>query len=74
MYLLCNRRYSSEIELNRKNKDVENLLDGAAYCIVQAPRDPLISRDLWEMAQVVRREKANPFPCLLYTSPSPRDS
>lgn len=57
--LLCNRRYIAEIEINRKNKGVENLTENLAYRIVPAPHEPLIERELWELAKSVRREKVN---------------
>jgi site-specific DNA recombinase len=60
--LLCNRRYIGEIEINRANKGLEDLPEIDAYRIVKAPHEPLISPELFELAQIVRREKAGESP------------
>jgi len=56
--LLSNRRYIGEIEINRKNQGLEEVPEGQAYRIVAAPHGPLIPKELWEMAQSARKEKA----------------
>lgn len=56
--LLLNRRYIADIEINKRNKGVEGLHDAAAYLIVKAPHEPLVSIALFELAQAVRQEKA----------------
>jgi site-specific DNA recombinase len=60
--LLSNRRYIGEIEVNRKNKDVGDLSEETSYRIIPAPHEPLIPREMWEMAQAVRQEKARQSP------------
>ncbi len=56
--LLMNRRYIGEIEINKRNKDVEGLHGDISYRIVKAPHEPLIAVGLFELAQSVRKEKA----------------
>jgi len=56
--LLMNRRYIGEIEVNKSSKDVEGLPEPEAYHIVPAPHEPLVSREVFELAQVTRKEKA----------------
>lgn len=55
--LLCNRRYIGEIEINKKSKGLDGLPDADAYCIVPAPHQPLVPRELFELAQAVRQDK-----------------
>lgn len=60
--LLTNRRYIAEIEINRQNKDIDDLPETEAYCVVAAPHEPLVARELFEHAQALRREKAAEHP------------
>lgn len=63
--LLCNRRYIGEIEINRKNKDVPDVPDDAAFRIVKAPHGPLVPVEVWEMAQRFDRRKPPIHPTAL---------
>ena len=56
--LLMNRRYIAEIEINKANKGIDGLPEFESYRIVPAPHEPLVPRELWEMAQAIRQEKA----------------
>lgn len=56
--ILGNRRYIGEIEINKGNRGKEGLPAGKAYRVVKAPHDPLISIELFELAQSMRQEKA----------------
>jgi site-specific DNA recombinase len=58
--MLTNRRYIAEIELNKPNKGLDDtdIPEMERYRIVQAPHEPLVSRELFEMAQLIRRDKA----------------
>jgi site-specific DNA recombinase len=56
--LLSNRRYIAEIEINRRNKGLEEVPESEAYHIVPAPHDPIVSRELFDLAQGIRGEKA----------------
>jgi hypothetical protein len=48
--LLTNRRYIAQIEINRKNKGVEELRESDTYRVVPAPHEPLIPVELFERA------------------------
>ncbi len=56
--LLKNRRYIAEIEINAKNKGIVDLPESEAYQVVPAPHEPLVSRELFEMALAIRQERA----------------
>jgi site-specific DNA recombinase len=56
--LLTNRRYIAEIEINRDNKGIEGLPEFEQYRILPAPHDPIISRELFELAQATRANRA----------------
>ncbi|MBV9467660.1 MAG: recombinase family protein, partial [Abitibacteriaceae bacterium] len=56
--MLRNRRYVAEIEINKRNQGIQELPEAEAYRIVKAPHDSVISRDLFDLAQAVRQEKA----------------
>ncbi len=60
--LLCNRRYIAEIEINKSNQGMEGLAESERYRIVRAPHEPIISAELFELAQKIRREKAYQYP------------
>lgn len=60
--LLMNRRYIAEVEINRTNKSREGLPDFEAYRIIPMPYAPIVSRELFDLAQAVRREKAEKSP------------
>ncbi len=60
--LLTNRRYIAEIEINRKNKGLEDLSPNDSYRVVKAPHKPLISVELFALAQAIRKEKARKSP------------
>ncbi|MDQ3813392.1 MAG: recombinase family protein [Armatimonadota bacterium] len=60
--LLMNRRYIAEIEINKDNKGIDDLPEFEAYRIVPAPHEPLVSRELFELAQAIRKEKAQASP------------
>jgi len=60
--LLLNRRYIADIEINKKNKGIEDLHEAAAYRVVKAPHEPLVPLALFELAEAVRREKGNDSP------------
>lgn len=54
--LLCNRRYIGEIEINRKNKGIEELPESETYRVVKADYKPMIPVELFEMALAIRKE------------------
>jgi site-specific DNA recombinase len=56
--ILINRRYIAEIEINRENKGIAGLPESEAYRIVRASYKPFISREVFERAQAIRKEKA----------------
>ncbi len=64
--LLSNRRYIGEIEINRKNRDLEQGLDeipeADAYRVVKAHYEPMVPVELFAMAQAIRREKSDESP------------
>ena len=60
--LLMNRRYIAEIEVNKKKKGLHGLSEVEAYRIVPASYEPLVSRELFELAQAIRQEKAQESP------------
>jgi|GEM_PF-1309488 len=60
--LLMNRRYIAEIEVNKKKKGLEGLPEAEAYRIVPAPYEPLVSRELFELAAAIRQEKSQESP------------
>ena len=60
--LLLNRRYLAEIEINRQNKNVPDVPETEAYHIVNAPHEPIVTREIFDMAQAIRLEKAVEFP------------
>ncbi len=60
--LLQNRRYVAEIEINKENKGFSHVSEPDRYRIVQAPHEPLIPVELFELAQAIRREKAAQYP------------
>jgi site-specific DNA recombinase len=57
--LLSNRRYIAEIEINRRNKGIEGLPESEAYRVVPAPHEPMVSRELFELAQSLRKQKSH---------------
>lgn len=60
--LLQNRRYIAEIEINKKYQGFPNVAEVDRYSVVKAPHDPLISVELFELAQSIRQEKAKLYP------------
>lgn len=56
--LLMNRRYIAEIEVNRGNKGIEGLQEFDAYRIMPAPHEPLVPRELFELAESIRSTRA----------------
>jgi site-specific DNA recombinase len=60
--LLTNRRYIAEVEINRSNKGKTGLPESDAYRIVKASYEPLVPREMWELAQALREEKACAYP------------
>ncbi len=56
--LLSNRRYIGEIEINKTNKGKGDVPESEAYRIVKAPHGEIVPRELWELAQALRQEKA----------------
>lgn len=60
--LLLNRRYIAEIEINKKNNGIEGLHESGAYRIVKAPHEPLIPKELFDVALAIRKEKATASP------------
>lgn len=65
--LLTNRRYVAEIEINRGGKGpdgqpLDGLPEEERYRVVPAPHEPLVPRELFEMSQAVRHEKAGRHP------------
>lgn len=60
--LLKNRRYIAEIEVNKEHKGMEDLAEPDTYRVVPAPHQPLISRELFDLAQAVRANRAKLSP------------
>jgi len=56
--LLANRRYIAEIEINRDKQGIDDLPEHESYRIVPAPHEPLVPKELFELAQAIRKEKA----------------
>jgi site-specific DNA recombinase len=56
--VLMNRRYVAEIEINKANKGVEGLPEFETYRILPAPHEPLVNRELFDLAQVIRAKRA----------------
>ena len=60
--VLTNRRYIAEVEINRENKGIPDLPEAHVYRVAQAPYEPLISTELFEMAQAIRKERGAASP------------
>jgi DNA invertase Pin-like site-specific DNA recombinase len=60
--MLSNRRYIAEVEINRHNRGVAGLPEFDAYRVIAAAYEPLVSRELFETAQAIRRERAAQSP------------
>ncbi len=60
--LLSSRRYIGEIEINKQNEDRSEVPESEAYRIVKAPHGEIVPRELWELAQSLRQEKAEANP------------
>lgn len=60
--LLSNRRYIAEIEINRERKGIGGLPETEAYRIVPTPHEPLVPRDLFELAQAIRAQGGRDHP------------
>ncbi len=60
--LLCNRRYIAEIEINRKNRDLQDVPEADQYRVVKAHYEPMVPVELFELAQVIRKEKSAESP------------
>lgn len=60
--LLMNRRYIAEIEVNKENKGIEGLPEYEAYSVIPAPHEPIVSPEVFETAQAIRRERAAKSP------------
>ena len=56
--LLSNRRYIGEIEINKQNEGRDEVPASEAYRIVKAPHGEIVPRELWELAQSLRQQKA----------------
>lgn len=60
--LLKNRRYVGEVELNKQNRELDDVPEHEAFRVVATPHEPLVSKELFEMAQAIRQEKATNSP------------
>jgi site-specific DNA recombinase len=61
-YLLTNRRYIAEVEINRDNKGIEGLPESEAYRIIPAEYEPVVSKEVFELAQSIRSNRAQQSP------------
>lgn len=60
--MLTNRRYIAQIEINRENHGIDGLPENQKYRVVPAPYEPIVAVELFELAQVVRKEQSNASP------------
>lgn len=60
--LLTNRRYIAQIEINRENKDLAELPESESYRIAPAPYEPIVSVEVFELAQNIRAQKSAESP------------
>lgn len=60
--MLCNRRYIGELEVNRQNKNLDEVPESETYHVVKAPHPALIPVALFQLAQDVRKEKRHQSP------------
>lgn len=56
--LLMNRRYIGEIEINKDKNGIEDLPEFEAYRVVPTPHEPIISRELFELAAAIRSNRS----------------
>ncbi len=61
-YLLTNRLFVGEIEINKATKGHDESSDTDAYRIVKATFEPIVPKDLWNLAQTLRLQKADEYP------------
>jgi len=60
--ILMNRLYIAQIEVNRRNKNNDDVPEIESYRIVKAPFEPLISGKLFDTAQLIRSQKTGMAP------------
>jgi hypothetical protein len=60
--LLTNLRYMGQIEINKHNKGRQELPAFEEYYTLKASHKAIIETELFESAQIIRREKARKYP------------
>ncbi len=59
---MTNRRYIAHIKINRENKDLKDLLGSETCRVAPASYEPIVSIEVFEMAQNIRAQKAAESP------------
>ena len=60
--ILTNRRYIAQIEINRENKGVEGVPESETYRIADAPYEPIVPLEVFELAQAIRKQRGAESP------------